>query len=74
MNAIHGLGLRRGVKLGLHDERLVGFGQVEAETAGADGNEDDGDGGVGVEEGEGAVAGFAGPAAVEADEGVGGGG
>lgn len=74
MNAIHGLSFCRRVKLRLHDKRFVGFGQIETETAGADGNEDDGDGGIGVEEGEGAVAGFAGHAAVEADEGVGGGG
>lgn len=72
MHAIHSLGLRRGVELGLHDECLVGLCEIEAEAAGADGDQDDGDGGVLVEGVEGAVAGFAGHAAVEADQGVAG--
>ena len=67
VHAVDGLGFSGGVELGLHDEGLVGFGQVKTETAGADGYQDDCNGIVLVERLKGAVSSFARHAAVETD-------
>lgn len=66
MHAVDGLSFSGGVELRLHHEDFVCGGEVEAETAGADGDEDCGYGGVGGKGFEGGGAGFARHATIEA--------
>lgn len=73
MHTVDGLRFGGGVKLRFHHEDFVGSGEIEAEATGADGDEHDADVGGGAQEVHGFVAGVAGHAAVEADEGVAGG-
>lgn len=69
MHAIYRLSFRSGVELRFHDVDARGGSEVETETAGSDGDEDDGDFGVGREGLEGTGASGAGHAAVKAGVG-----
>jgi len=67
VHAIDGLRFGRGVELRLHDVDLRARGEVQAEAAGGQGDEEDGGGGVVAEGVEGGVALLAGHGAVQAD-------
>jgi hypothetical protein len=65
MHTLNGLRFSSRIELGFHHEDFGGGGEIETDASGADGDEDDFDGGIVAEDFEGFGAGFAVHSSVE---------